>query len=165
MKRHPTILILAALLVSTGCGIKGRQASPPQNLGRIVTHEEIVRTGASTMWEALVQTVRYVRFEETIAGSPQRAGRRGESSMALSDDMPIYLDHVKILTLDLLASLPAKDIDYIQVINGVEATTYYGTNSGDGVILIHTLGAQRKESARPSPAEEGAPHSLGTPLM
>lgn len=60
--------------------------------------------------------------------------------MVLSDEVRIYIDHVRVLSIDLLSSLPAKDIERIQVIDGVAATTYYGTNAGDGVILIFTRG-------------------------
>ncbi len=57
--------------------------------------------------------------------------------------MPIYIDRVKLTNITILASLPARDIERIQVINGLEATTYFGTNAGDGVILIHTIEASR----------------------
>ena len=144
MKGLVIALILTALVASTGCGIKPRPSVPAQNLGRIITQEEIAETGARTMWDALAKTVRYARFQESGSGTPERIRRRGNSSIVLNEDMPVYIDQVRVTDIGLLASLPARDIDRIQVINGVDATTYFGTNAGDGVILIHTLGANRR---------------------
>ncbi len=94
------------------------------------------------MWEALRRTVRYASFGESAGGGPARVHRRGFSSMALIEDTPIYIDHVQVRDLELLDALPAADIERIQVLSGVHATTYYGTNAGDGVILIRTRGGR-----------------------
>lgn len=129
---------LAAAASLTGCGIRPRAAVPDAGAGTIITQEQIVRSEATTMWEALQRTVRYARFQESGRGYPERVHRRGSSTILLNEDMPIYIDHVQVRDIGLLASLPASDIERIQVLSGVHATTYYGTNAGDGVILIHT---------------------------
>ena len=139
-----TLGIACALLVaSTACGIKPRPVTPNEGGGSVITRDQIEKTGARTMWEALSRTVRYVRFQESGSGNPERVRRRGESSIVLTDDMPIFIDRVRVQQIQVLASLPARDIETIRILNGVEATTYYGTNAGDGVILIHTLEAER----------------------
>jgi len=143
MKSVTASLSLALLLTIAGCGIKPRPARPGLNVGQVVTQEDIQKTGARTMWDALSRTIRYTRFQESGVGTPERIRRRGPSSLVLTDDMPIYIDEVKLTDIQVLASLPARDIERIQVINGIEATTYYGTNAGDGVILIRTLEANR----------------------
>lgn len=71
-------------------------------------------------------------------GTPERIRRRGSSSIVLQDDMPVLIDGVPLLDITLLASMRAGDIERIQVLNGVHATTYFGTNAGNGVILIVT---------------------------
>ena len=134
-----------------GCGIRPRAAVPDANAGTIVTREEIAKSEATTMWEAVQRTVRYVRFQESGRGDPERVHRRGSSTILLSEDMPIYIDHVQVRDLGLLASLPAADIERIQVLTGVHATTYYGTNAGDGVILIHTRQPRSEPSASAPP--------------
>lgn len=134
-------IALSALIV--GCGIKPRPATPNLDAGTVITDQEIAETGARTMWEALQRTVKYTRFQESGTGTPERVRRRGSSSIVLSDDMPIFIDHVRVLEIKVLSSMPARDIERIQVLNGVYATTYYGTNSGDGVILIRTREAER----------------------
>lgn len=143
---------LSALLA--GCGIKPRPATPNLDAGTVITDAQIAETGARTMWEALQRTVKYTRFQESGTGTPERIHRRGSSTIVLSDDMPIFIDHVRVLEIKVLSSMPARDIEHIQVLNGVYATTYYGTNSGDGVILIRTREAERSRK------EEGAPRSL-----
>lgn len=154
--------VFATLAVATllqGCGIRPRAAVPDANAGTIVTREEIAKSEATTMWEAVQRTVRYVRFQESGRGDPERVHRRGSSTILLSEDMPIYIDHVQVRDLGLLASLPAADIERIQVLTGVHATTYYGTNAGDGVILIHTRQARSEPSASVPPGQSkgGAP--------
>ncbi len=145
---------LAAATLLQGCGIRPRAALPDANAGKVVTREEIAESEATTMWEAVQRTVRYARFQESGRGDPERVHRRGSSTILLNEDMPIYIDHVRVRDLGLLASLPAGDIERIQVLTGVHATTYYGTNAGDGVILIHTRQPRGGPSAA-SPAREG----------
>jgi outer membrane cobalamin receptor len=145
MKSRATLLLIASALATSGCGIKPRAAVPDQNIGTIITQEQIAETGARTMWDALTRTVRYTQFQESGLGKPQRIRRRGSSSIVLTEDMPIFIDRVRVTDIQVLASLPARDIARIQVLSGLNATTYYGTNSGDGVILIQTLDGKRRK--------------------
>lgn len=144
MKMRWLFLVLTALLSTASCGIKPRPATPSEGGGTIITREQVEKTGARTMWEALTRTVRYTHFQESGTGKPERIRRRGPSSIVLSDDMPIFIDRVRVNQIQVLASLPARDIESIRILNGVQATTFYGTNAGDGVILIRTLEAERK---------------------
>lgn len=132
--------VAAALLLVAACGIRPRPSGSGPATGTIITAEEIAATEATTMWEALQRTVRYANFGESSTGEPLRIHRRGFSSISLTEDMPIYIDRVQVRDLMILDALPAADIEQIRVLNGVEATTYYGTNAGDGVILIRTRG-------------------------
>ena len=133
------LLAIASLLALSSCGIKPRDSTPLRSVGQTITREQIAESGATTMWEAITRTVRFTQFQESGLGAPEGVRRRGSSSILLNEDMPIYIDEVKVLDIQLLVALPARDIDRIQVLSGIEATTYYGTNSGDGVILIYTI--------------------------
>jgi outer membrane receptor for ferrienterochelin and colicin len=106
--------------------------------GRVITAETIEKTGARTAWEAMQQTVRFITFDETSRGQPDRIRRRGSSSLLLFEDMPVFLDDVRMLDILDLDKIPAAQIERIRVLNGIDATTYYGTGAGDGVILIYT---------------------------
>lgn len=136
----PAIAVfLAGTLLVAACGIRPRSTSVPDaSAGTVITAEEIAATEATTMWEALRRTVRYATFGESATGDPVRVHRRGFSSISLSEDMPIYIDRIQVRDIRVLDGMPATDIDRIQVLSGVDATTYYGTNAGDGVILIRT---------------------------
>ena len=138
MKANQGMVLLVAALVSGACGIRPRPALPDAQAGTIVTAEEIAESEATTMWEALRRTVRHAGFAESATGAPVRVHRRGFSSISLLEDMPIYIDKVQVRDLTILDAMPAQDIERIQVLSGVHATTYYGTNAGDGVILIRT---------------------------
>ena len=132
------VLGVSAVLLLTACGIRPRQNLPDAQAGTVISADEILASEATTMWEALRRTVRYANFGESSTGDPARVHRRGFSSISLVEDMPIYIDRVQVRDLGLLDALPAGDIERIQVLTGVHATTYYGTNAGDGVILIRT---------------------------
>lgn len=137
-------MVAALALATASCGIKPRPVTPNDGGGALITRDEIEKTGARTMWDALNRTVKYVEFRESGVGTPTRTGRRGSSSIVLIDDVPIFIDGVRVNQIQVLASLPARDIHSIRVLNGVQATTFYGTNAGDGVILIQTVEGERR---------------------
>lgn len=136
--RSRVVLSVSAVLMLTACGIRPRPNLPDAQAGTVISADDIRASEATTMWEALRRTVRYADFGESSTGDPTRIHRRGASSISLVEDMPIYIDRVQVRDLSLLDALPAGNIERIQVLTGVHATTYYGTNAGDGVILIRT---------------------------
>lgn len=138
--RARSTLTLGFALVTGGCFLTPRPHLPAANAGTRISGEEVERSGATTMWEALRLNVRYAMFEEDGYGTPTRVRRRGASTIALFEDTMILVDNVRVPDFVILQQMPAHDIDWIQVLSGVEATTYYGTNAGDGAILIFTRG-------------------------
>jgi len=131
-------LFTAAALLLVGCSIQPRAATPDRSRGELISSEQIARSGARTMWEALVYNVRHTRFTEDGYGNPTHVSKRGSSSIAFRDQIAIFVDNVRIHDIDLLNEMPARSIDRIQVLSGIDGTTYYGTNAGDGVVLIFT---------------------------
>ncbi len=131
----PSVL---AVVVLAACSVKPRPAGPDPTAGQIITSERIAQSGASTMWDALQLNVKHSRFAEDGYRTPVRIQRRGASSILLSDKTAIFVDHVRIHDLEMLQQWSARSIDRIQVLSGLDGTTYYGTNAGDGVILIFT---------------------------
>jgi outer membrane cobalamin receptor len=129
--------LAAAILVSAACAHpKASEQAPAPSAGtstRLVTEEQIQRSGASTAWEALQYTVPFYRFDYT-----GRVGHRGQSSIVLTDQPRILLDGVDLTEFGVLMQMPATDLYSIKVLEGTDATTYYGTNAGSGVILIAT---------------------------
>jgi len=109
---------------------------------RIISAEAIEHSGARTVWDALERTVPFFNFRENSRGRPSRVDHRGRSSIVLSDQPLILMDGVELNDFSVLGSVPASDVWQIEVLTGIDATTYYGTNATKGVIRIWTkLGA------------------------
>jgi len=105
----------------------------------VVTAEQIQKSGARTVWEALQLNVPVVSFRGTTqSGEDLRIRRRGRSSLLLNDDPRVFIDQVRIADLSVLDGMPASDIAAIVVLSGLDGTTYYGTSAGNGVVLIFT---------------------------
>jgi len=111
--------------------------SVPPNLGTTITQERIAASGAKTAWDALRLTVPYLQFRET-RGNASRIQRRGRTSIYLDDQVRVVLDNVRISDLQMLQQIAAADIFKIQVLNAMDATTYFGGTSASGVVIITT---------------------------
>ncbi len=136
--RRTAVARLLGLSIFLACSHAPRPDSTLTGPGRfLVTEEKIRASGATTAWEALRRTVPMVQFREN-RGAPSRIQRRGTASIYLDDEPRVFVDHVLLLDLKILASMPASDIGSIEVLNGIDATTYYGGLSTSGAIVIHT---------------------------
>lgn len=134
MNRPP---IVALLLLPLACG--GGQPSgdlAPQG-GTVITQQRIAASGARTAWDAVRLTVPNVQLRES-RGQAARIQRRGRASIYLDDQVRVILDHVRLEDVQVLQQIAAADILTIQVLNGMDATTYYGGASTSGVIIITT---------------------------
>lgn len=105
---------------------------------RFVTGEQVRVSGATTAWEAMKRTIPGISFRDDRHGNPIRMSVRGPSSIHLADAPNIFVDGIRVTDFTRLDQIPASDIEMIRFLNGISATTLYGTNSGDGAILIHT---------------------------
>jgi outer membrane cobalamin receptor len=139
MKRSASAALTAAVLLAlpgiAGCaghmpaGMSNSNAPSPH----VITAETIVQSGAKTVWDALERTVHFYVFH-----SNGRIEHRGRSSLVLSEQPILVLDGVRLNDVTVLINMPAADVDTIEVLDGINATTYYGTNAGSGVIRIWT---------------------------
>lgn len=132
---------LVACVVLSDCasgGLPARADRLTELQGQTVTEEQIVASGARTAWEALRLTVHHVMFYENSRGVPTRITRRGRSSLLLNDQPRIMLDAVPLSEYGVLAQIPASDLESIEVLSAMDATTYYGTNYPNGLIRIRT---------------------------
>ena len=144
-------LSILAIPLAAGCGKRsttpfgrGVPSQPKQveteeeSQREVYTSEDVARTGAVTIWEALDRLVKYAVFTETSRGAPDRIRRRGASTINLREDMMVVVDGLKILDVTALDEMPAGIITRIEVLSGLDGTTRYGTNATDGVILVST---------------------------
>lgn len=108
--------------------------------GRIVTRAEIERSGARSAWDALRVTLPGLSLRESRIGTPLGIGRHGRASIYLSSEPLVIVDFVRVTDIRLLRDIGADDVMSIELLNGIDATTYHGTNAGSGVILVRTRG-------------------------
>ena len=134
-----TLVVMGSLLAFSACGANPGPSTPGGTRGTVITRQQIEDTGAASMWDALIMTVRFAHFQESWLGDPERIVRRGNGSMVVTEAMPVYIDRVKVIDMQVLASYSARDIVEIQVLSGLDGSTFFGTNAGDGVILINTI--------------------------
>lgn len=105
---------------------------------RIITAAAIAHSGARTAWDALRRTVPFFTFREDSDGRPSSIEHRGRSSIVLRDQPIIVLDNVEVKDFTVLGEMPAADLFDIEILSGIDATTYYGTNATKGVIRLRT---------------------------
>ena len=141
---HPSLLPIAVALSLSACARHTTVSTAHQHVDnpgrRVVSAETIERTGARTAWEALQRTVPFFLFKDGNNGSAGRIEHRGRSSIMLRDQPMIIMDGVELNDFATLSVMPASDIEQIEVLSGIDATTYYGTGATKGVIRITTKG-------------------------
>ena len=150
-RTRAALVAVAGVAALAGCSARARDTSRNPPVGQIITAEQIRRTGAATAWEALKFTVRSHEFRD-YRGEPQRIySNRGVGSMVLREEPLIHLDGARLTDIQVLRHMPANTILYVQVLNGTDGTTYYGTSATAGVILIETtLGVDLEEIGKDS---------------
>ena len=104
----------------------------------LITEERIARSGALNAWEALKRLAPQFRYGEKRDGRPTSLERRGRSSILLDDAPRVFVDGADVVDFRSLTQIPASTILSIEILGGIEGTTYYGSNAVSGVILIHT---------------------------
>jgi len=133
------VLVWLGVASAAACGgARGgiEQSNAPSG-GRVITADDIAASGAKTAWDAVRLTVPNVQLREN-RGRPTRIQRRGRASIYLDDQVRVMVDNVRVTDIRVLEQVAASDILTIEVLNGLDATTYYGGTSTSGVILIKT---------------------------
>jgi outer membrane cobalamin receptor len=110
----------------------------PNPGGRVITAQQIERSGSKNAWEVLKHEAPMLTLEEDRNGNPVRIHWHGRSSIYLEDAPVVVLDGVRSADWRVLAQIPAGQIEKINIMSGIEGTTYYGTNAASGVIEIDT---------------------------
>lgn len=105
---------------------------------RIVTQRAIERSGARTAWDALERTVPFFSFRDASRRGAARIEHRGRSGAAAAEQPLVFVDGAQLTDVSVLSSMAAADLLEIEVWSGLDATTYYGTGAGKGVIRIRT---------------------------
>ena len=133
-------LTASLVVVSLGCGsaVQSTETLPTPPGAFLITAEQIRKSGAHTAWQVLKQSAPMLQTSEDPNGRPAKLGRRGRASFLLDEAPTVLLDGVRIPDFRALDDIDAPSISTIYIYDGIEGTTYYGTNSGSGVIVIKT---------------------------
>jgi outer membrane cobalamin receptor len=135
----PSTLALAALLLLPACGANQQVTHRRSDGGgRVITAEQIRRSGATDAWDALRRVGTHLSMRESSQGQPARLGNRGQSSLLLPSEPLVVIDGVRMIDFRSLNSVPAEIIASIRILAGHEGTTRYGTGAGSGVIVVET---------------------------
>jgi outer membrane cobalamin receptor len=137
----PTLVVAAAcVLLAAGCAppVPAGGSDPNAPRGRIITAEAIEASHAGNVWDALRWTVRNVTYRTDSSGRPMAIRARGRSSIQSNETLLVYVDGTLLSDISVLGQMSASSVERIEVLSGIEASTYFGTNAGDGVIHIIT---------------------------
>lgn len=136
MKALPLLFLATLLSCGQAMNQNANQLAAPGTF--LITAEQIEKSGARTAWQALQQNAPMFQMHEDRSGRPASLSRRGRSSFILDESPMIFLDGVRIADFRALDNIEAESIIVIVIYDGVEGTTYYGTDAVSGVILIKT---------------------------
>lgn len=144
----PTALRLIgvlALATTTACASlpgQSQKKSVPEGAipgGHIITAEDILRTGATDAFEALERGGTHLLITHPGADHAVRISHRGADSLLLGNAILLVVDGSRVNHPgDMLRSIPAGSIVFIQVLSGREASVQWGSEAGNGVILVQT---------------------------
>ena len=138
--RRSAILVAAAVSWTLGCShaTANHAHLGPSNGGLVITAAQIERSGSKNAWEVLKHNAPMLTLEEDRNGNPARIHWHGRSSIYLEDAPVVIVDGVRSADWKVLAQIPSGQIETINIMSGIEGTTYYGTNAESGVIEIQT---------------------------
>lgn len=138
--RRSAVLVAAAVSWTLSCShaTANRAHTGPNSGGLVITAAQIERSGSKNAWEVLKHDAPMLTLEEDRNGNPARIHWHGRSSIYLEDAPVVVVDGVRSADWKVLAQIPAGQIETINIMSGIEGTTYYGTNAESGVIEIQT---------------------------
>jgi outer membrane cobalamin receptor len=137
MRRVCSIAVTVAAVAQLGCGPTLHPATAARHEARLITREDIERSGAVDAFDAIKRAGSYLNISERKRGDI-RITERGRSSFMLSPQILLIVDGVMMTNLNSLHDIRAENLDWIRVMTGAEATPQYGTDAANGVVLVAT---------------------------
>lgn len=136
--RLPLLLLLGTILL-TGCSLRPVDHTGPRApQGKLITAEEIQRSGAADAWEVLQRRGTHLILRETRTGEPGRIWRRGQTTIILRDDPLIVVDGTRLFDVRVLRQVKAHAIYSIRILDGIHGAAEYGSNAANGAIVVTT---------------------------
>lgn len=129
------VAVIQALGACSPTALHPRTA--PRHDARLITRDDIERSGAVDAFDALKRAGSYLSISERKRGD-LRVTERGRSSFLLSPQILLIVDGVVMTNLNVLRDIRAERVDWMRVMTGAEATPEYGTGAANGVLLVAT---------------------------
>lgn len=139
-------LLVFSLGILTGCA-SSRSAPADADTrddgqlpgGIVLTQQDIVDMGVRDAFHAVERAATHLRIQRTREGTPEKITQRGVTSFLLSSEILVVVDGTRVQTVvEHLKSIPAESILYIQILNAQEASARFGSEAGNGVIMVRT---------------------------
>ena len=146
MRQRSGMRVVAVLSIAASLGGCATQQHAVTERGwhdpNLITREDIERTGATNAFDALRRSHTYLSVSE-VRGSATithdfQATSRGRSSFLLSPQVLLVVDDVMRLDVASLREIPADNVAWIRVMTAMQATPIYGTEGGNGAIVVKT---------------------------
>lgn len=140
-------LAVLCLIAFAGCAARGSSSRDGTSArqdgqepgGFVLTQQDISEMGVRDAYHAVERAATHLKIQRTREGSPVKITQRGVSSFLLSPDILVVVDGARVQTVvDHLKNIPAESILYIQILNAREASARYGSEAGNGVIMVRT---------------------------
>lgn len=119
-----------------------RASAPVRNApssGRVVTHDDIARTGATNAWDAVRRAGSFVQFRESTNQDRVRITSRGAGSLMLSNQILFVVDGVLMSDHRYLESIPAVSVRQIEILSATRAALRFGAPGGNGAVVVTTM--------------------------
>ena len=126
-----------AIVAASGCTGHKQKPGEPARSHNLMTRESIRRSGAVDGWEAVQRGGTSLVLKESVRGDT-RASHRGAHSLTLSTQVLLVVDETVMQDIAYLKQIPASNIESIRVMSAREGTVWYGTQAGNGVIVVTT---------------------------
>ena len=117
---------LVLLLLSAACGGSRPAGGGPRRDPNVITREELTARPFSSAYAAV----------ESLHSNWLQT--RGTDSFNSPSQIWVYLDGTRLGGIETLRTLTPSSITYIRRIDALEATSRWGINHGQGVILVST---------------------------
>lgn len=143
--RQLSMLVISSLfgIPAAGCVTAYSSAAPKAwASSSVITHEQIVQSGAVDAFEAVRRAQTFLSISEgrgqyALRGAMQVTSR-GRNSLTLNPQVLLVVDNVFRLDVASLHEIPAENIELIRIFTAMEATPVYGTEGGNGAIVVQT---------------------------
>ena len=134
------LLAIAVAALGTGCTTAPQNSAtaPAPRNGMLITRAEIADTGARNAWDAIRMGSTYLNVQFPREGSPARVTHRGVDSFFISPEVLLVVDGTHMADLSYLRDIRVENIDYIEILSAQVGSLRYGTDAGNGVIVVKT---------------------------